>query len=128
MSKTRWAVVIVMLSSTIVGCATTPLHGLRESQKTDLLAWEADGVPMVMEKSPEEARKRAFFLGRGAFYTDDATLGVIDRLTWPLSILWEPDIAEANANRINYTATKEQWMRKKGLGYYGLMKSSAPSE
>ena len=56
--------------------------------------------------------------GRGAFYTEDATLGVIDLLTWPLSVIWEPDIAEANANRINYTATKEQWMRKQGLGYW----------
>ncbi len=106
------------LISGTVGC-TDRLYGLKDVQKTDLLAWEGQGVDYVQEKSTVTASKRGFWLGLGAFYTDQPVLGAIDLLTWPVSIIWEPWIASAAANQINYEATKNKWMREKGIGIYG---------
>ena len=101
-----------------IGC-TDPMYGLKDTQKTDLRAWEDQGVEFVQEKNPATATALGFFIGLGAFYTDQPALGVIDLLTWPISILWEPWIVPAEANKINYNATKDKWMRDNGLGIYG---------
>lgn len=90
------------------GCAD-PHYGLRKWQIADLRSWESEGQHVVEEKKPETATALGFFLGFGGFYTNEPVLGVFDLLVWPWSILWEPWIAPALANEINYEATKHAW-------------------
>ncbi len=103
-----------------IGC-TDRMYGLRDTQKSDLRAWEDMGVEYVKEKSPATATTLGFFFGFGAFYTNQPALGIVDIVTWPVSILWEPWIVPAEANKINYEATRDKWMRDNGLGIYSLM-------
>ena len=88
------------------------MYGLHTYQKTNLQSWQASGQQIVVEKKPETATVLGLFIGLGSFYTDEPALGVIDLLTWPFSALWEPWIAPANANKINYEATRDAWMRR----------------
>ena len=104
-------IIFILLSLMFVGCSD-PMYGLRSYQKMDLREWEASGQQIVVEKKPETATVLGLFIGLGSFYTEEPILGVIDLLTWPISPLWEVWIAPANANKINYEATKEAWMRK----------------
>ena len=104
-------VALFVLSVLSVGCSDR-MYGLSRVQKENLRAWQAEGQEVVVEKKPETATVLGFFIGLGSFYTDQPVLGVIDLLTWPLSALWEPWIAPANANKINYEATKQARMRR----------------
>ena len=106
-----------MIALLILSCASrsNPLYGLREYQKTDLRDWETEGQLIVKEKDPAIATKLSFFFGLGAFYTGQPVLGVVDLLTWPVSILWEPFISPAEANKINYEATKHARARRDRL-------------
>lgn len=108
-------IVIVLICLICAGCSD-PMYGLRAHQKTNLRDWEASGQDIVVEKKPETATVLAFFIGLGAFYTDEPVLGVIDLLLWPISPLWEMWIAPANANKINYEATKDAWERRQRQG------------
>lgn len=94
----------------IAGCSD-PHYGLKKWQIDNLRTWEDEGQHVVVEKKPETATVLAFFIGLGAFYTNEPVLGVIDLLFWPFSILWEPWIAPALANKINYEATEHVWER-----------------
>ncbi len=93
------------------GCAD-PHYGLKQYQIEDLRDWKDQGQEVVVEKKPETATALGFFIGLGAFYTNEPALGVIDLLFWPVSILWEPWIAPGMANEINYEATKHAWERR----------------
>lgn len=101
-------VVVLLLGLSSVACSD-PHYGLKKYQISDLRHWEAAGQPVVVEKRPETATVLGFFIGLGGFYTNEPVLGVIDLLLWPISILWEPWIAPAYANQINYEATKHAW-------------------
>ena len=103
-------VLLLILGFVSVGC-TDVMYGLRPHQKNDIRDWEAAGQPVVHEKNPATATALGFFFGLGSFYTDEPVLGVVDLLLWPISILWDPLIAPANANKINYEATKAAWQR-----------------
>jgi hypothetical protein len=83
------------------------MYGLTRTQQKHVKLWEAEGRDMVKEKDPVSATALSFFIGLGSFYTREPVLGVLDLLTWPISILWEPWISPANANKINYEATRD---------------------
>ncbi len=123
MRSSIYTMVLLVLLFGTMGC-TDPMYGLRDVQKTDIRIWEEQGIEIVKEKDPAKATRLGFFIGLGSFYTDQPVLGVVDLLTWPLSIMWEPWIATAEANKINYEATKDAWMRKNGLGIYGQMQQA----
>ena len=111
MRKIVVASVLIAFCVVASGCSDH-MYGLRETQKTDLRDWAAAGQDVVEEKSPQAATVLGFFIGLGAFYTDQPVLGVIDLLFWPASILWEPWLAPGAANKINYQATKDAWERR----------------
>ncbi len=113
MRKVRTIVIGLLLVSVCVGCSDH-LYGLKDYQKTNMRDWIAAGNEVVEEKKPETATVLGFFIGLGSFYTDEPVLGVVDLLLWPFSILWEPWIAPANANKINYEATMDTRARKDG--------------
>lgn len=106
--KSTWTIVVAVLVCLILsaGC-TDPMYGLADYQKTNLRRWQAEGQEIVVEKKPQTATVLGFILGFGAFYTHEPVLGIIDLLLWPVSAVWEPWIAPAYANKINYEATKE---------------------
>ncbi|MCD6404191.1 MAG: hypothetical protein J7M19_00005, partial [Planctomycetes bacterium] len=68
---------------------------------------QSEGREVIEEKSPATATVLGFFIGLGSFYTNEPVLGVVDLLTWPVSILWEPWIAPAQANKVNYEAMRD---------------------
>ncbi len=103
--------ITVLLCLVFAGCSD-PMYGLRPHQKTNIRDWEAAGQDLVVEKNPATATALSFFIGLGSFYTYEPVLGIVDLLTWPFSILWEPWISPAAANKINYQATKEAWERR----------------
>ena len=103
---------IMVLTCVVCSGCSDHMYGLRAHQKTNLRDWEAEGQEIVVEKKPETATVLALFIGLGAFYTDEPVLGVVDLLLWPISPLWEIWIVPANANKINYQATKDAWERR----------------
>lgn len=83
------------------GCAT----GLNSAQKTELDHYEARGMA-VTEKSPGLGAALGLLPGGGSFYGREYGFGVVNLLTWPLSILWDPVSGYDAARSINYQATK----------------------
>lgn len=120
--STKVTVVVLLGCVVFTGGCADPYYGLKKWQIADLRTWEAEGQPIVVEKKPETSTALAFFLGFGAFHTHEPALGVVDLLFWPCSILWEPWIAPALANEINYEATRHAWehrQRKGGVAHAG---------
>lgn len=99
---------VIILSTAACG---NPHYGLAKHQVRNLRDWEAAGQPLVIEKKPQTATVLAFFFGLGSFHTNDIAQGILDLILWPISILWEPWIAPAAANKINYEATQQAWER-----------------
>lgn len=64
-----------------------------------------DQVASVKKKNPALAAALGLVFGGGSFYTRQYELGLLDALTWPLSILWDPFIGHLGAKRINDEAT-----------------------
>lgn len=108
-----------------------PHYGLAKYQVRNLRDWEADAQPLVIEKKPQTATVLAFFFGLGGFYTNDIAQGILDLILWPVSILWEPWISPAAANKINYEATQQAWERAHRYGPKlqppGRLSHSAPA-
>ena len=96
-------VAVVMLC---VGCADQ-MYGLKDYQKTRVRQWQQEGIEIKEEKSTQTATALGFFFGLGSFYTDEPVLGVLGLIFWPWSIMWDPWLAPAKANKINYEATRD---------------------
>lgn len=60
----------------------------------------------VKEKSPGTAAGLNFLPGIGDFYNGNVGLGIVNLLTWPLSILWAPVGGASGANEVNYYSSK----------------------
>ncbi len=91
----------VLLVAFCSGCAT----GLNSAQKTELDHYEARGLA-VTEKSPGLGAALGLLPGGGSFYGREYGFGVVNLLTWPISILWDPVSGYDAARSINYQATK----------------------
>ena len=111
MRKLTLSVAVLAMGLASLGCSD-PHYGLKQYQIHDLRDWEAEGQHVVVEKKPETATVLGFFIGLGAFYTNEPVLGVVDLWSWPFSIIWEPWIAPGFANQINYEATQHAWERR----------------
>ena len=79
MWKMRAFLVLAMVAVGFSGC-TDPHYGLKKWQVEDLRTWQDGGQQIVEEKKPETATVLGFFIGLGAFYTNEPILGVIDLL------------------------------------------------
>ena len=103
---------VIAVSLCLLGGCSDPNYGLKDHQTQDLKQWKEEGVDLVKKKDPATACGWGFVLGIGSFYNGDIGLGILDLLLWPLSIAWEPFIAPAHSNRINYEATQAEWRRR----------------
>ena len=81
------------------GCST-----LSVQQKQQIDEYKAKDL-YVQEKNPSTAASLGLVLGFGSFYVNKPGMGILDLLLWPPSILWDPFIAFAEAEQINYRAT-----------------------
>ena len=90
-----------------VGC-----DGLNSRQEAELRSMESDNVA-VREKSPGGAAAFGILPGCGSFYTRQWGMGIVDLLTWPFSILWDPISGYNGAKEINYDVSRENVKRLK---------------
>lgn len=94
------AVILSLLIST--GCSS-----LNSAQKHELAEWNAENLK-VEEKSEGLAAGLNVLPGVGDFYNGNIGLGVVNLLTWPISILWAPVGGASGAAEVNYYSTKAQ--------------------
>lgn len=80
---------------------------LNRGQQSELKEWQAQNLE-VKEKQPELAAVLNILPGIGDFYNGNVGLGVLNLLTWPLSVVWAPVGGATGASEVNYYATKSQ--------------------
>jgi hypothetical protein len=66
------------------------------------------GCKNIIKKRPQNAFKLGLLPGGGSFYTNQIGLGVIDALSWPISIIWDSQLAIKKAEEINMLETVYQ--------------------
>lgn len=93
-------VTVTLYAMLLVGCAS----GLSSMQQQELQGYETKGLA-IQEKSTSTATALGFLPGGGSFYTRNYGLGVLNLLTWPYSVLWDPVSGYNGAQEINYHAT-----------------------
>lgn len=94
--------VSILLLATMVSCTS-----LNSQQKSELKEWQANDLE-VQEKSPGTAAALNVLPGIGDFYNGNVGLGVLNLLSWPLSVLWAPVGGSSGADEVNYYSTKRQ--------------------
>ena len=111
------------------GCTANPNAGLSRRERANLRQWEEAGLERVEIKDASRAMTLGLVFGVGSFYTDSIGMGVVGFLLWPISMAWDPFMAEQNANRINYEATEDAWLSSQGAtgGAGGLIGISSVS-
>jgi len=82
------------------GCAS----GLNSRQTQEYHALDAQGL-LIQEKNPTTAALLGLLPGGGSFYAREPGYGVLNLLTWPLSMLWDPISGYDGAKVINYQAS-----------------------
>ena len=97
---------LVLLSMACAGC------GLNSKQDAELRAMQNDRVA-VQEKSTGTAAAQGILPGWGFFYTRQWGIGIVDLLTWPFSVLWDPISGYNEAKVINYDASRDNVKRMK---------------
>jgi len=102
MKKFLNIIFLMLVLASLQNCAT----GINSSQKKELTAYKAKGF-YVEEKKTSLAAGLGLLPGGGSFYTREYSLGVLNLLVWPFSVLWDPISGHNAATRINYYATKE---------------------
>ncbi|MFO1348396.1 MAG: hypothetical protein U1F12_07425 [Pseudomonadales bacterium] len=108
MKKVSIAAALLVLT----GCASAPPAG-------EYLAYEENHV-LVEKKSPGLAVALGFLPGGGSFYAGYPGKGVINFLTWPISIFWDPVSGYHGSKMTNYNATKVELAKKKRADIDGL--------
>ena len=86
---------------------TTACSSLNSAQKHELTEWKGQNLK-VEEKNESLAAGLNVLPGIGDFYNGNIGLGVVNLLTWPLSILWAPVGGASGAAEVNYYSTKSQ--------------------
>ncbi len=85
---------------TLVSCAS-----INSTQKQELNEWQAKNL-QVEEKKPGLAAGLNVLPGIGDFYNGNVGYGILNLLSWPLSVLWAPVGGADGAREVNYFATK----------------------
>jgi len=102
------ALTAVSLIALTTGCA----NGLNTAQESELGHYRAKNLA-VEEKTPALAAGLGVLPGGGSFYGRSYGLGVLNLITWPLSMFWDPISGYNAAESINYQATKANVSRLK---------------
>ena len=92
-------IIVVLL---VFSCASP----LTRQEKKQLSHWKNNSL-YVEEKKQSLGFGLGFLPGGGSFYGREYGLGVINLLTWPLSILWDPISGYNAVSQINYSATQD---------------------
>ncbi|MDR3606149.1 MAG: hypothetical protein P4M08_02080 [Oligoflexia bacterium] len=90
---------VAVLLAVFSGCAS-----LNSIQERDLDKWEREGIA-VHAKDPTTGALLGILPGVGSFYTGQIGLGVVDLLTWPLSICWDTSAGYQGAKVKNWEAS-----------------------
>lgn len=90
------------------GCVSN----LNSVQNQEYAAMETANV-LVEEKSPSSGAWLGLLPGGGSFYSRSPGMGIVNLLTWPLSIFWDPVNGYEGAKFVNYNATKQRLKSKK---------------
>ena len=78
------SILVTLLLSTSIGCTT-----LTTQQKAEYDQMKENNV-LVQEKDPTTGAWLGLLPDFGAFYGREPLVGVVDLLSWPVSILWDP--------------------------------------
>ncbi|MCU1748789.1 hypothetical protein [Pseudomonas sp. 6D_7.1_Bac1] len=100
MSFLRTLTVASLLTLT-AGCAS----GLNSFQENELNHYRANNL-VLEEKSPGAGAALGLLPGGGSFYGRSYGTGVVNLLSWPLSMMWDPVSGYRAAESINFQATK----------------------
>ena len=95
-----------MLGVLVATLFCTGCDGLNSRQEAELRAMESDNVA-VKEKSPGTGAALGILPGCGSFYTRQWGMGIVDLITWPFSILWDPISGYNGAKELNYDVSRE---------------------
>jgi hypothetical protein len=90
----------ILLLTSLVGC-----NSLNTIQEQEYRSMKVEGL-LIEEKNPTLAACLGVLPGCGSFYTGQYALGVLDVVTWPVSILWDPIAAYNQACLTNYQASR----------------------
>lgn len=93
-------VLMVITTLLLTSCAS-----INSGQDRELRNWQAKNLE-VREKDPTAAAALNVLPGIGDFYNGNIGYGIINLLTWPVSILWAPVGGANGAKEVNYFATK----------------------
>lgn len=99
----KFKIIPILLSSTLLFSCVSGLNANQKSKLNDLK--NQNEGHYIQEKKPGAAVALGFLPGGGSFYTRHPLVGVLDLLTWPLSILWDPINGYNGAQEINYYAS-----------------------
>lgn len=100
MLKRVQTVAVVVVLSSLVSCAS-----INSTQDRELKTWQAKNLE-VEEKKPALAAALNVLPGIGDFYNGNIGYGVVNLLTWPVSVLWAPVGGADGAKEVNYFATR----------------------
>ena len=81
-------------------------------QKREYEAYRHDRV-LIEDKAPAAGAALGLLPGGGSFYAREPVFGVVNLLTWPLSVLWDPVSGYKGALAVNYDVTKYHLKKEK---------------
>lgn len=84
---------------------TTSCTSLNSTQSRELAEWKSQNLK-VEEKNEALAAGLNVLPGIGDFYNGNIGLGVVNLLSWPVSVLWAPIGGASGAAETNYYSTK----------------------
>lgn len=93
-------IVVILVLFCTLACATIP-----ENRYSEIVEWKAKGI-YIEEKNPTKAALYNCVLGLGDFYNEQTGFGIVNLLTWPISILWAPIGGYNGALAFNWEKTK----------------------
>ena len=106
--KSMKLIVLVFIAMIVSSCAT----GLNSIQEREYQAFVHNDV-LVKEKNPTTGALLGILPGFGSFYVREPGLGIVNLLTWPFSVLWDPVSGYGGSKSINYDITKYQLKKNK---------------
>lgn len=99
---------IITISLLLTSCAAS----LTSTEKVKYNEWQSNGE-LINEKSPGLGIALGLLPGFGSFYVREPVYGVLNLLTWPLSILWDPVSGYHGSQSINFQTTLAKENKKK---------------
>jgi hypothetical protein len=95
--------ILFFLILLVVSSCVSPLT---KQEKKQLSQWKNNNF-YVEEKKTSLGVGLGFLPGGGSFYGREYTIGIVNLLLWPVSILWDPISGYNATQQINYNATQD---------------------